>query len=144
MGDHQVPSISPNFAEETKKSWYVDYCTQKSIEIVFPLRSSCFKFLYQRAVILYYAGLIMGSALVIPPPMITSNLRLVWLGPGHDQRDQIGNTLAASGVLASPFTWLSFLSLKDGFPYLSKHMSKHCSGRVLEYINICVHIFKYW
>ena len=49
LGDHQVPPKCPDIAEESKKSLYFDYCMQKSVEIIFPLRCSHFIFLEETA-----------------------------------------------------------------------------------------------
>ena len=49
-----MPPPCPNFAEESKKSWYVDYCMQKSVEIIFPLRCSHSIFLDETAVMQMY------------------------------------------------------------------------------------------
>ena len=50
LEDHQVPPTCPNVAEESKKSWYIDYWLQKSVEIIFPLRCPHCIFLDETAV----------------------------------------------------------------------------------------------
>ena len=51
QGDLQVPPTYPNVAKKVEKSWYIDYCLQKSVEIVFPLNCSHLIFLDESAVI---------------------------------------------------------------------------------------------